>query len=428
MNFSLRCHLCGTTFPATALWVCDQCLGPLEVTYDYAAIAPLVSRALIESRPKNLWRYREFLPIAERTADRPPFRLHAARPRRPSRQAAGRPRALRQGRFGQSSDLLLQGPRRLGRRDPGRRARVHRVRLRVDRQPRQQRRLARGAARPRLLGLHPRRPRARQGHRRRGLPSAHHRRARQLRRRQPAVHAGGGSVSVGLREHQPARLLRRGRQDLRLRDRRTARLALPAPRRVAGRRRHAAAAHPQGIQRAARGRAGRRASCRRSTPRRPPAARRSSARSRKASSFPSRSSPTRSPSRSRSAIRPTASRCCARCARPAARARWSPTTRSIDGIQLLAETEGIFTEPAGGVTVAATRKLIEQGAIHRDESIVICITGNGYKTAEVMNGRGVEPIRIGRSLAEFEAIEQETAAAAAEVIGSDSASLECQSR
>ena len=63
MNFSLRCHLCGTGFPATALWVCDQCLGPLEVTYDYAAIARVVTRELIESRPHNLWRYREFLPI-----------------------------------------------------------------------------------------------------------------------------------------------------------------------------------------------------------------------------------------------------------------------------------------------------------------------------------------------------------------------------
>ena len=62
----------------------------------------------------------------------------------------------------------------------------------------------------------------------------------------------------------------------------------------------------------------------------------------------------------------------------------------IAGIQLLAETEGIFTEPAGGVTVAATKKLIERGALPRDESIVICITGNGYKTAEVMNGRGVD--------------------------------------
>src|SRR4030095_6929077 len=64
MNFSLRCHLCGTKFPAAALWVCDQCLGPLEVTYDYAAIRPLLSRAAIEARARNLWRYRELPPIA----------------------------------------------------------------------------------------------------------------------------------------------------------------------------------------------------------------------------------------------------------------------------------------------------------------------------------------------------------------------------
>ena len=44
MNFSLRCHLCGATFPATALWVCDKCLGPLEVTYDYRP-SPRSSRA-----------------------------------------------------------------------------------------------------------------------------------------------------------------------------------------------------------------------------------------------------------------------------------------------------------------------------------------------------------------------------------------------
>ncbi len=87
----------------------------------------------------------------------------------------------------------------------------------------------------------------------------------------------------------------------------------------------------------------------------------------------------------------------------------------IEGIQLLAETEGIFTEPAGGVTVSATRKLIERGAINPEESIVICVTGNGYKTVEVLNGRGVEPIRIGRSLAEFEALQ--TAATAAPVGG-----------
>ncbi|ODS52126.1 MAG: threonine synthase [Acidobacteria bacterium SCN 69-37] len=75
----------------------------------------------------------------------------------------------------------------------------------------------------------------------------------------------------------------------------------------------------------------------------------------------------------------------------------------LDGIELLAETEGIFTEPAGGVTVAATKQLIERGVIPPDESIVICITGNGYKTVEALHGRGPVPIHIGRSLADFEA-------------------------
>lgn len=75
----------------------------------------------------------------------------------------------------------------------------------------------------------------------------------------------------------------------------------------------------------------------------------------------------------------------------------------VKGIQLLAETEGIFTEGAGGVTVAATKQLIERGAIPRDESIVICVTGNGYKTIEILEGKGVKPIHIGRSLKEFQA-------------------------
>ena len=59
----LQCSMCGTTFPAEALYVCDQCLGPLEPTYDVAKIRACVSRELIERRPPNLWRYREFLPI-----------------------------------------------------------------------------------------------------------------------------------------------------------------------------------------------------------------------------------------------------------------------------------------------------------------------------------------------------------------------------
>ena len=59
----------------------------------------------------------------------------------------------------------------------------------------------------------------------------------------------------------------------------------------------------------------------------------------------------------------------------------------IEGMLLLARTEGIFTETAGGVTVAATKKLIERGVIPRDESIVICITGNGLKTPDALHDR-----------------------------------------
>src|SRR5262249_58351908 len=73
----------------------------------------------------------------------------------------------------------------------------------------------------------------------------------------------------------------------------------------------------------------------------------------------------------------------------------------LDGIQLLARTEGIFTEPAGGTTLAATRALIQRGAIKPHESVVVCITGNGYKTAEVMRDRLAEPTQIGRSLSDF---------------------------
>lgn len=76
----------------------------------------------------------------------------------------------------------------------------------------------------------------------------------------------------------------------------------------------------------------------------------------------------------------------------------------VAGIQLLARTEGIFTEPAGGTTVAVTKKLIEQGRIPRDESIVICITGNGYKTVEAVVGQLTEPQTIDARLAEFDAL------------------------
>jgi len=74
-----------------------------------------------------------------------------------------------------------------------------------------------------------------------------------------------------------------------------------------------------------------------------------------------------------------------------------------DGIKLLAETEGIFTETAGGVTVASTKKLIENGAINPNESIVICITGNGMKTQEAIQDVVGEELFIDPTLESFEA-------------------------
>jgi threonine synthase len=74
----------------------------------------------------------------------------------------------------------------------------------------------------------------------------------------------------------------------------------------------------------------------------------------------------------------------------------------IDGIQLLARTEGIFAETAGGVTVAVARKLIEQGRIPRNEEIVLCITGNGLKTMDALYEAVDEPVVIKPSLEAFE--------------------------
>jgi threonine synthase len=75
----------------------------------------------------------------------------------------------------------------------------------------------------------------------------------------------------------------------------------------------------------------------------------------------------------------------------------------VAAIRLLAETEGIFTEPAGGTTLAGAIDLIERGVIGRDDSVVVCVTGNGYKTAEVVSGQLAEPVRLGRAFKEFEA-------------------------
>lgn len=75
-----------------------------------------------------------------------------------------------------------------------------------------------------------------------------------------------------------------------------------------------------------------------------------------------------------------------------------------DGMALLGKTEGIFAETAGGVTVAVTKKLIEQGRIGRDEEVVICVTGNGLKTQDAIAEVLEEPAVIKPSLDAFDAV------------------------
>ncbi len=73
-----------------------------------------------------------------------------------------------------------------------------------------------------------------------------------------------------------------------------------------------------------------------------------------------------------------------------------------EAMLLLARTEGIFAETAGGVTVAVARKLIAQGRIPRDEEVVLCITGNGLKTQDAVVACVERPAVINPSLEEFE--------------------------
>jgi threonine synthase len=74
----------------------------------------------------------------------------------------------------------------------------------------------------------------------------------------------------------------------------------------------------------------------------------------------------------------------------------------VESMRLLAETEGIFTETAGGVTVGAARKLYQQGRIASEEITVLCITGNGLKTTDVLAGAYAEEPAIAPKIAQFD--------------------------
>jgi threonine synthase len=409
--FSLRCHLCGTGFPAEALWVCDKCLGPLEVVYDYGTLARFVTRDLIASRPRNLWRFRELLPIEgePRTgfdsgctplvkADRLAARLgvrelyvkddsvnHPTCSYKDRVVSIAATRAVELGfttfacastgnlaasvashgaRLGLSTAVFI--PDDLERGKVAGAAvfcpRIIAVRGTYD----DVNRLCTQVADKYHWGFANINLRAYYAE---GAKTMGFEIAEQLNWRLPrhvvAPVAGGTLLPRILKGFDE--LLKLGLVD--------------GPRPVM----HAAQA----------------AGC-------APVVRALDA----GEEFPSPVKP-KTIAKSIAIGNPADGFQVLRAVRGTGGAGAMVSDEEIlGGIELLAQTEGIFTEPAGGTTVAATRQLIERGAIPRHEPIVICVTGNGYKTVEVMHGRGQAPIHIGRSLGEFESAVPLAAAAA----------------
>jgi threonine synthase len=404
MHFSLRCHLCQASFPATALWVCDKCLGPLEVTYDYHAIAPLLSRAVIESRPKSLWRYRELLPIeglprtglhsgftplvrADRLAKRLGVRElyvkddsvnHPTCSYKDRVVSIAATRAVELGfsvfacaSTGNLANSVSAHAARLGlscyvfipdNLEPGKviGASVHGPRIvAVSGNYDDVNRLCTQVADKYQWGFANINLRAYYAE---GAKTYGFEIAEQLGWRFPrhvVSPVAGGTllprISKGFSELREIGLVE---GDLPTIHAAQAAGCAPVVRALA-----AGDEYPEPVK--------------------PNTIAKSIAIGNPADGFQ-----------------------VLRAVRSSGGSGAMVTDEDIvKGIQLLAETEGIFTEPAGGVTVAATHQLIERGAVDRDESIVICITGNGYKTADVLQGRGAQAVHIGRSLAAFEASE-----------------------
>jgi threonine synthase len=80
-----------------------------------------------------------------------------------------------------------------------------------------------------------------------------------------------------------------------------------------------------------------------------------------------------------------------------------PDPEIVAAITLLAETEGIFTETAGGVTAGVAQKLIGQNRIKPEETTVVCITGNGLKTTDAIAAEFPASEAIAPRLEAFEA-------------------------
>jgi threonine synthase len=396
----LTCHLCGKRYPAEALWVCAECLGPLEVSYDYDAVRGVMTRQLVESRPRSLWRYQELLPVHEpRTGFNSGF-TPLVRATRLARElgidelwikddsvnhptfsykdrvvsvAATRAVELGFQVFGCASTGNLAGS-----------VSAHAARLGLpcyvfipnDLEPAK----ILGAAiyEPHVVAVE-------------GNYDDVNRLCTQI-----ADRYGWGFANINLRAYYAegaktmgfeiaeqlgwrfpdhvvspvagGTLLPRIHKGLReLRD-----VGL-----VNGRLPKIHAAQPSGSA---------------------PVVRAIEA----GQEFPDPVKPN-TIAKSLAIGNPADGFQVVRVVKETgASAAMVTDDEILDAVQLLARTEGIFTEAAGGTTVAATRALVKRGVIKSGESVVICITGNGFKTAEVMFDRVARPTQIGRSLSDFD--------------------------
>jgi threonine synthase len=395
----LQCHLCKANYPAEALWVCEKCLGPLEPTYDYQSIK--VTREEIERRPKNLWRYRELLPITgePRTGFNSGFTPLVRATRLGERlglnelyikdDSVNHPTLSYKDRVVSvaATRALELGFEVLACASTGNLANSvasHAARLGVEccvfipNNLEASKVLGSAIYRPTILAIA-------------GNYDDVNRLCTQVGDRY-----GWGFVNINLRSYYAegaktmgfeiveqlgwkypkhlvspvagATLLPRILRGLR---------ELKEIGLVSGELPHIHAAQAAGcapvINALNEG-------LEYPEPVRPDTIAKSLAIGNPADGF-----------QALQAIRSTGG------------AGAAVTDRQIlDAIQLLAETEGIFTEPAGGTTLAATIDLVRRGIIERDDPTVVCITGNGYKTIEVMEDRMLKPVNLGRGFKDFE--------------------------
>lgn len=403
----LKCHLCSAMFPAEAVWVCGKCLGPVEPVYDYPAVQRQLTRATIEARPRNLWRYRELLPITgePRTGFHSGF-TPLVRAQRLASELGLRELYIKDDSVNHPTlsykDRVVSvaatravelGFTVLGCASTGNLANsvsAHAARLGLDcfvfipHDLEVGKVLGSAVFRPRLLAVH-------------GNYDDVNRLCTQI-----ADRFGWGFANINLRAYYAegaktlgfeiaeqlgwrfpqhivspvagGTLLPRIARGLReLKDIGVVSGDLP--------RIHAAQAAgcapvvralEQGLEFP--------------EPVKPATLAKSIAIGNPADGF--------------------------QVVRTVLETGGSGVASSDEEIlaamQLLAETEGIFTEPAGGATLAGAATLIRNGVIGADESVVVCITGNGYKTAaETLGTRLPQPVQIGRSLDEFEAYVRE---------------------